>query len=45
MRIEDRHLQTADSLSKCLAFDAIDAWRVCESDRHAREAPVGRINW
>ena len=38
-RIEDRRLQEADALVKCLAFDAITAWRVCSLDRYARDAP------
>ncbi len=46
MRIEDRRLRTAESLGKCLAFDAIDAWRMFELDRYARDAPdtpVGEV--
>ena len=38
-RIEDRRLQDADALVKCLAFDAITAWRVFNLDRYARDAP------
>ena len=38
-RIEDRRLQDADALVKCLAFDAVTAWRVCNLDRYARDAP------
>ena len=38
-RIEDRRLQEADALVKCLAFDAITAWRVFSLDRYARDAP------
>ena len=38
-RIEDRRLQETDALVKCLAFDAITAWRVCSLDRYARDAP------
>ena len=38
-RIEDRRLREADALVKCLAFDAITAWRVCSLDRYARDAP------
>ena len=38
-RIEDRRLQQADALVKCLAFDAITAWRVCSLDRYARDVP------
>jgi hypothetical protein len=37
-RIEDRRLQEADALVKCLAFDAITAWRVCSLNRYARDA-------
>ena len=32
-------LQEADALVKCLAFDAVTAWRVCSLDRYARDAP------
>lgn len=39
MRIEDRQLRTADSVKCCLAFDAINAWRVFELQRCAREEP------
>ena len=38
-RIEDRQLQSADSLEKCLALDAVAAWRVFALDRCARDAP------
>ena len=38
-RIEDRRLREADALIKCLAFDAISAWRVFSLDRYARDAP------
>ena len=38
-RIEDRLLDHADDLRKCLAFDAITAWRVFDLDRLAREQP------
>ena len=38
-RIEDRRLDHADDLRKCLAFDAITAWRVFDLDRLAREQP------
>ena len=34
-RIEDRRLRQADSLEKCLAFDAITAWRVFSLERYA----------
>ena len=39
MRIQDRQLRTADSLQRCLAFDAVNAWRVFELQRYAREEP------
>ena len=39
-RIEDRRLREADALVKCLAFDAITAWRVFALDRYARDAPT-----
>ena len=38
-RIEDRQLQSAESLAKCLALDALAAWRVFALDRCARDAP------
>ena len=38
-RIADRRLQEADALVKCLAFDAVTAWRVFSLDRYARDAP------
>ena len=38
-RIEDRKLRDADALAKCLAFDAVTAWRVFSLDRYARDAP------
>ncbi len=38
-RIEDRRLHTATALEKCLAFDAITAWRVFSLDRYARDRP------
>ena len=38
-RIEDRRLQTATALQKCLVFDAITAWRVFSLDRYARDRP------
>ena len=38
-RIEDRRLDDAEDLRKCLAFDAITAWRVFDLDRAARETP------
>ena len=36
-RIEDRRLDDAEDLRKCLAFDAVTAWRVFDLDRAARE--------
>ena len=39
MRIQDRRLRTGAGLAKCLAFDAIEAWRVFQLDRYARDAP------
>ena len=39
-RIGDRRLQEAVALVKCLAFDAITAWRVFALDRYARDAPA-----
>ena len=39
-RIEDRRLDDADDFRKCLAFDAITAWRVFELERAARERPA-----
>ena len=39
MRIQDRQLCTADSLQRCLAFDAVNAWRMFELQRFAREEP------
>ena len=39
-RIEDRRLQGADALVKCLAFDAVTAWRVLFSlECYARDEP------
>ncbi len=38
-RIEDRRLQEAEALVKCLAFDAVTAWRVFSLDRYARDEP------
>lgn len=38
-RIEDRRLLEADALAKCLAFDAVTAWRVFSLDRYARDEP------
>ena len=40
MRVEDHKLCTAESLQCCLAFDAINAWRVFELQLYAREAPA-----
>ena len=45
-RIEERRLRAADALVKCLALDAITAWRVFALDRYARDAPdtpVGEV--
>ena len=39
MRIEDRRLDHVEDLRKCLAFDAITAWRVCDLSRAARATP------
>ena len=39
-RIEDRRLDHVDELRKCLAFDAITAWRVFDLGRQAREDPM-----
>ena len=38
-RIEEHRLDHADDLRKCLAFDAITAWRVFDLDRLARAEP------
>ena len=38
-RIEDRRLNQAEDLRKCLAFDAITAWRVFDLERAARHQP------
>ena len=38
-RMEDRRLQEAEALVKCLAFDAVTAWRVFSLDRYARDEP------
>ena len=38
-RIQDRRLRDRDSLAKCLAFDAVAAWRLFALDRYARDAP------
>ena len=38
-RIEDRRLRKADAPEKCLAFDAITAWRVFSLERYVRDAP------
>ena len=39
-RIEDQRLQQADALVKCLAFDAVTAWRVFSLGRYARDEPA-----
>ncbi len=38
-RIENRRLDEADDLRRCLAFDAIMAWRVFDIQRAARAEP------
>jgi len=38
-RIEDRRLDAADDRRRCLAFDAIMAWRVLDIQRAARSDP------
>ena len=38
-RVEDRSFDEAGDLKRCLAFDAITAWRVFDLDRMAREKP------
>ena len=38
-RIQDRRLRDRDSIAKCLAFDAVAAWRLFALDRYARDAP------
>ena len=38
-RIESRQFDEADDLLKCLAFDAITAWRVFDLQRMARDQP------
>lgn len=38
-RIEDRRLQEAEPLLKCLALDAVTAWRVFSLDRYVRDEP------
>lgn len=38
-RVEDRRFDDAEDLRKCLAFDAITAWRVMDLERQARECP------
>ncbi len=38
-RIEDRRLDAADDLRRCLAFDAIMAWRVFDIQRAALDFP------
>ena len=39
-RVEDRKLDHADDLRKCLAFDAVTAWRVMDLERRARDTPL-----
>ena len=41
-RIEDRRLDDANDLRKCLAFDTVTAWRVFEFGRAARDHPERR---
>ncbi|MYG81630.1 MAG: IS4 family transposase [Gemmatimonadetes bacterium] len=43
-RIEDRRLDEADDLKKCLAFDAITAFRVWDLSLLARERPEDPAN-
>ena len=38
-RVEDRRLRDAAALGKCLAFDAVAAWRVFDLGRAARDCP------
>ena len=38
-RIEDRSFDEVGDLKRCLAFDAITAWKVFDLDRLAREKP------
>ncbi len=38
-RVEDRQLDHADDLRKCLAFDAVTACRVFDLERRARDTP------
>ena len=38
-RVEDRKLDHAEDLRKCLAFDAVTAWRVMDLERRARDTP------
>ncbi len=38
-RIEDRRLDEADDLRRCLAFDAVTAWRVFDIQRAAKAEP------
>ncbi len=44
-RIEDRRLDHADDLGKCLAFDAITAFRVWDLTHLARERPDDPATW
>ena len=39
-RIERRMFDAADDLDKCLAFDAVTAWRVFTLERAARDTPT-----
>ena len=38
-RIEDRQLETAESLETCLALDMVVAWRICHVTMLGREVP------
>ena len=44
-RIEDRRLDEADDLRKCLAFDAVTAFRVWDLSELARERPGDPADW
>ena len=44
-RIEDRRLDHDDDLGKCLAFDAITAFRVWDLAHLARERPDDPATW
>ena len=38
-RVDERKLDHADDLRKCLIFDSLTAWRVMDLERHARDTP------